>query len=373
MSSPRQGEGGADGRLNPHVSYAAVAEPLLPATALAQLRGHALLLDCTDRPATRYLVCDAACALGVPLVSGAGIAALGQWSVYGPPGARACYRCVWPDAPAAAGAGASASCADTGVWGPAVGIVGAGMAADALALLLGRYEPGLKCLQLGGNPLVRTVRVRPPRAACPGCALLGRELDEHAPEYAHLCAVQPPTDTDGGDAPGAPGERVSAPQLAELLRRGGATVVDTRPPTEFAICALPGTTSACTRKDGTQADAQTCPSTTSSGGQRTCPATPAPRSRSCAAGGTTARSPPPRCAPRAGPRPTSAAASSPGAATSTPPSPCTDAALAQRSTPQRCMHAGGEVGWVLRTMRVASAQPPGRLRPERRINVCIYV
>lgn len=224
----------ADDRLNPHVNYDPIPEPLLPSTAVSLLKGHDLILDCTDRPATRYLVSDTACSLAIPLVSGAGISTLGQWSVYGPPGERACYRCVWPRA------GASQSCADAGVWGPTVGIVGSAMAADALAVLLESYEPGLKCLQLGGSPMVRTVKVRPPREGCPSCALVGKPLDEEAEEYAQLCAVE----TDNGYAQGEDGERISAAELQTLLQ-SGATVVDTRPPTEFAICSLPGTTSEC--------------------------------------------------------------------------------------------------------------------------------
>lgn len=206
----------------------------MPSTALELLRGHDLILDCTDRPSTRYLVSDAACSLSIPLVSGAGISTLGQWSVYGPPGQRACYRCVWPKA------GISQTCADAGVWGPTVGIIGTAMAADALAVLLGNYEPGLKCLQLGGSPMVRTVKVRPPRDGCPGCALVGKPLDEETEEYAQFCAVE----VDEGYATGAEGERISAEELRTLLD-GGGIVVDTRPPIEFAICAIPGTTSKC--------------------------------------------------------------------------------------------------------------------------------
>lgn len=86
--------------------------------------------------------------------------------------------------------------------------------------------------------MVRTVKVRPPREGCPGCALVDQPLNEEAEEYAQLCAVE----TDDGYAQGEDGERISASELRELLQ-SGAVVVDTRPPTEFAICSLPGTTS----------------------------------------------------------------------------------------------------------------------------------
>lgn len=206
---------------------------MLPDTALSLLSRHDLILDCTDRPATRYLVSDAACALRVPLVSGAGLSTVGQWSVYGPPGVRACYRCMWPTA------GSTQRCDEAGVWGPTVGIVGAGMAADALAVLLGDLTGGLKVMQLGGSPMVRTVKTRLPREGCKGCALAGAGSLEAVEDYAELCNL---VEGDSGFTQGVEGERISAAELKSVLE-GGGVVVDTRPPVEFGICSLGGTTS----------------------------------------------------------------------------------------------------------------------------------
>jgi adenylyltransferase/sulfurtransferase len=160
-------------RINPHVELIPLTEPLLPSTALEQLRNHDLVLDCTDRPTTRYLVSDAAVALRLPLVSGAAVGAAGQWAVYGgrrdeagsPSGGerRPCYRCLWPRA------GASQRCDDAGVWGPVTGFVGSGMAASALKVLMGGEELGLHVLHLGGSPMVRTVRMRPASDKCLAC------------------------------------------------------------------------------------------------------------------------------------------------------------------------------------------------------------
>lgn len=91
--------------------------------------------------------------------------------------------------------------------------------------------------------MVRTVKARPPREGCPGCALAGKPLNEDAEEYAQLCAVE----MDDGYAQGEEGERISAVELQTVLQFG-AVVVDTRPPTEFAICSLPGTMSECARE-----------------------------------------------------------------------------------------------------------------------------
>jgi adenylyltransferase/sulfurtransferase len=92
---------------------------------------------------TRYLLNDASVHLGVPLVSGAAIASVGQWAVYGGSAKgkkRACYRCLWPSLLP----GSSGRCEDVGVWGVVTGLVGTGMAGEVLKLLLeneGKIKP----------------------------------------------------------------------------------------------------------------------------------------------------------------------------------------------------------------------------------------
>ncbi|TXT10707.1 hypothetical protein VHUM_02212 [Vanrija humicola] len=222
--------------LNPHVNLAPRPEPILPSTALAQLAGHDLVVDCTDRPFTRYLANDAAVRLQLPLVSGAAIAGSGQWAVYGgvldaaAGTRRACYRCLWPRV-----VGDPGSCADNGVWGPVTGLVGTAMASEVIKILIGKADaqPLLHLLHLGGSPLVRSVRMRGPSAKCVACGPAAEITDDlDAVGYDAFC---------GGDAVDESTGLVAGGGLAELLSPQ-LVLVDTRPPTEFGICALPHST-----------------------------------------------------------------------------------------------------------------------------------
>ncbi len=99
------------------------------------------MLDCTDRPQTRYLISDATVRLSLSLVSGAAIRQGGQWAIYGGVGQngrgprRACYRCIWPKPlPTEPGRG---TCEEEGVWGCVTGMVGTAMASEAIKVILG--------------------------------------------------------------------------------------------------------------------------------------------------------------------------------------------------------------------------------------------
>lgn len=191
----------SDGRINPHPDLVPITEPLTPSNALSLLKDHDLVLDCTDRPYTRYLINDAAVSLGLPLVSGAALGAAGQWAVYGgeyvldgETKQRACYRCLWPRP------GPSAGCDEAGVWGPVTGMVGSGMAAEALRILTGGAgKPALHILHMGGSPMVRTVGMRPPSPKCLACGPGGS--GELGDDYDALCA--------GPDVPAEVGDRLS--------------------------------------------------------------------------------------------------------------------------------------------------------------------
>ncbi|BEI88346.1 uncharacterized protein CcaverHIS019_0110640 [Cutaneotrichosporon cavernicola] len=219
--------------INPHPTLNPVTEPLTPANALTILRDHDLVLDCTDRPYTRYLINDACVRLSLPLVSGAALGAAGQWAVYGgsyDDTKRACYRCLWPKP------GPSGRCDEAGVWGPVTGMVGSGMAAEALRLLAsgGGGKGSLHILHLGGSPMVRTVGMRPRSAKCVACgpnATVTDDLDSH--DYVALC----------GETPAVPEvpDRMSVGDLRAVVGSPEVVVIDTRPPHEYGICSLPHT------------------------------------------------------------------------------------------------------------------------------------
>jgi adenylyltransferase/sulfurtransferase len=124
--------------LNPHVKVDAHEEPITPFNAISLLSQHDLVIDCTDRPLTRYLLSDTAVALELPLVSGAAISSAGQWAVYGGSTSkgkqRACYRCLWPKM---VNAGGNDRCEELGVYGVVTGMVGTGMASEVIKVLIG--------------------------------------------------------------------------------------------------------------------------------------------------------------------------------------------------------------------------------------------
>src|SRR6185437_2401986 len=98
--------------LNPEISVVAHTLTLRAENVLEVLRAYDLVLDGTDRLATRYLVNDACVLLGKPLVSAAIHRFEGHAMTY-LPGRGPCYRCLFP----AAEEGVVASCAEAGVLG----------------------------------------------------------------------------------------------------------------------------------------------------------------------------------------------------------------------------------------------------------------
>jgi adenylyltransferase/sulfurtransferase len=170
----------AAGRLNSGVRVVAHEVHVSTANAAALVAGYDVVLDCTDRPSTRYLINDACVLGGKPLVSGAALGTDGQVSVLGLDGGP-CYRCLHPVAPPPE---LVSDCADAGVLGPVTGIVGCLLALEvmklAAALARGQGEsahvpwlaPPLSGTLLvldGSEGRMRSVRLRGRREECEVC------------------------------------------------------------------------------------------------------------------------------------------------------------------------------------------------------------
>ncbi len=123
--------------LNPHVELRVHDEPFTTANALALVGAYDVVVDGTDQFATRYLVNDACVLAGKPNIYGSVHRFEGQVSVFatadGP-----CYRCLFPEPPAA---GTVPNCAEGGVLGVLPGIIGAMQAAEAIKLMCGLGAP----------------------------------------------------------------------------------------------------------------------------------------------------------------------------------------------------------------------------------------
>jgi molybdopterin/thiamine biosynthesis adenylyltransferase len=161
----------------------------LPENAEQILKGVDVALEGSDNFATKFLVADACHLSRVPVVHGAAVRFTGTaWSV-GPEGVP-CYRCLFEDVPPE---GDAPNCAEAGILGPVVGVVGAMMADLALDVLREDLSRQGQIFTFDGKrQRLRSVPVTP-RGTCPLCGPKARisELKREtylAPSFAASCA-----------------------------------------------------------------------------------------------------------------------------------------------------------------------------------------
>ncbi|KIX93348.1 uncharacterized protein Z520_10991 [Fonsecaea multimorphosa CBS 102226] len=151
--------------LNPDIVYVCHEEPASASNILDIVSHYDLVLDCTDNPATRYLISDACVVLQKVLVSGAAQRAEGMLIVLNSPPTPSegnekgpCYRCVFPRPPAPE---TVRGCSEIGILGPVVGVIGTLMAGEAIKIITsgGHLSPQTTAGQsvdntraLGGTP-----------------------------------------------------------------------------------------------------------------------------------------------------------------------------------------------------------------------------
>ncbi|RCS30693.1 molybdopterin-synthase adenylyltransferase MoeB [Rhodanobacter denitrificans] len=172
--------------LNPRVRVELRNERLQADNVERLLAGHDLLVDGADNFPARYLLAAASQRLKLPMVYGAVERFSGQLSVFDPRRVDSpCYRCLFPEPPAAADA---PNCSEAGVLGVLPGIVGLLQATEALKLILGLGEPLVGRL-LGFDALGMHFReTRLPRDPdCPGCGA-GAVFGGYA-DIARLCSA----------------------------------------------------------------------------------------------------------------------------------------------------------------------------------------
>lgn len=115
--------------INPHIAVEERAARLDPGNAAQLLADATVVIDGSDSFATRLTVADAAFAAHIPLVSAAVGQFDGQLAVYrGWESDKPCYRCLVGNEPARE----SVSCAEDGVMGPMVGMIGSLAAMEAI-------------------------------------------------------------------------------------------------------------------------------------------------------------------------------------------------------------------------------------------------
>ncbi len=127
-------------RINPHVSVEMHNTRIDATNAMDLIRDYDIVADGSDNFATRYLVSDACYLAARTLVFGAVGPFDGYVSTFKPhlisPSGKPwpSYRCLFPDAPPP---GTVANCADVGVLGAVVGVIGTLQATEVLKEILG--------------------------------------------------------------------------------------------------------------------------------------------------------------------------------------------------------------------------------------------
>ena len=154
-------------RVNSACRLDPVVADLTAANVAGLLREHDLVVDGTDNFEARFLVNEFCCRERIPWVHGGALGAEGRVLAV-VPGVSACLRCLVPEPPAP---GALPTCETAGVVGPAVLVVGAVQAMEAIRLLTGGPRAGDRLLVCDlWEQAWRTVDLGPLAATgCPTC------------------------------------------------------------------------------------------------------------------------------------------------------------------------------------------------------------
>jgi molybdopterin/thiamine biosynthesis adenylyltransferase/rhodanese-related sulfurtransferase len=207
--------------INPLVALDSFGVHFDASNARELVRCYDVVLDCTDRFPTRYLINDACFLEKRPDVYGSIFRFDGQVSVFAASGP--CYRCLYPVAPPPE---LTPTCAEGGVLGALAGIVGVWQASEALKFLLGIGDPLIGRLMLVDSLDARVREVRFDRD--PNCALCG--TDATITETIAATYLEPPRETDVPE--------VEAAELDAILR--DATLLDVREPHEAILGSVDG-------------------------------------------------------------------------------------------------------------------------------------
>lgn len=230
-------------------------EHLSPQNAQEIVQNYDLVLDCTDNPASRYLISDTCVLLSKPLISASALRTDGQLIVLNspplPPGNPAggpCYRCVFPKPPPAESV---VTCGEGGIIGPVVGVMGVLQAVEAIKMIAqGKLTPPetaaveappttmLLFSTLGTQPF-RSLRMRSRRAGCFACsqeASLNLEsLRSGSLDYALFCGLI------SGVSILRPEERIEARDYAQIKEKDEKhLLLDVREKVQFDICHIEG-------------------------------------------------------------------------------------------------------------------------------------
>jgi molybdopterin/thiamine biosynthesis adenylyltransferase/rhodanese-related sulfurtransferase len=211
--------------LNPELQVEAHQTELCAANIQGIFDKYDVIVDGSDRIATRYLVNDACVIYGKSLVSAAIHRFEGQAMTY-VPGSGPCYRCLFPQV----AEGAAPNCAEAGVLGALPGVLGAIQATEAIKLVGGFGVPLIGRLLTYDALEMRFQELRFKRRE--DCAVCGDHPSITAPH-------DPPGFCTADELRRV--RSISAAQLAQRIQATGLPIslIDVREPAEFAASHLP--------------------------------------------------------------------------------------------------------------------------------------
>lgn len=207
--------------LNPTIALDALAVRFNAGNARELVQLYDVVLDCTDRFPSRYLISDACVLEGKPDVYGSIFRFDGQVSVFTPAGP--CYRCLYPEPPPLE---SRPTCSEGGVLGALAGIVGSWQAGEALKLLLGAGETLCGRLMLIDALFARVREVRfDPDPSCAICSDAAVIRDIATETYDEAPSDSPVAEIDTAD-------------LEQALHQ--ARLLDVREPHEAVLGSIDG-------------------------------------------------------------------------------------------------------------------------------------
>jgi adenylyltransferase/sulfurtransferase len=227
--------------LNPHVECIVFEEMFTVENAMRIAKGFDVLVDASDNVATRYLINDVGILLGLPIVSGSAVRTEGQLTVYGYTSADGirgpCYRCIFPVPPPPE---AVTNCADSGVLGPVVGVIGSLQAMEVCKVITGSGEvlSGKLIIYDAMSAKFRTVKLRTQSEQCIVCNRKDADLDKlPVSDYLEFCGHFTPSSLSSFDQQLF--GHVSCSEFASVLKSNQPHIlIDVREKVQFEICSL---------------------------------------------------------------------------------------------------------------------------------------